>query len=118
MLIVGDGGFVTHQTNPANLTMSLNEFSEKYKTWIDEMWPIEPIHYVSHASPTPLLFQNAIRDQYTNVQDAIRYQDTASEPKHVIWYDSDHWPLPDEVTVDSIKWLQPFIGPLELSQST
>jgi len=117
VLIVGDGGFVTHQTNPANLTMSLNEFSEEYKAWIDAMWPIEPIHYVSHASPTPLLFQNAVRDQYVNVEDATRYQDTASEPKHVIWYDSEHWPLPDEVIMDSIKWLQQFIGPLELKPS-
>jgi dienelactone hydrolase len=111
VLIVGDGGFVTHQTNPHNLTMSLNEFSEEYKAWIDAMWPIEPIHYVSHASPTPLLFQNAVLDQYVNVEDAIRYQDTASEPKHVIWYASEHWPLPDEVIMDNAKWLQQYIGP-------
>jgi len=111
VLIVGDGGFVTHETNPENLTMSLNEFSEEYKAWIDEMWPIEPIHYVNHASPAPLLFQNAIRDQYVKVQDAIRYQDVASEPKQVIWYDSGHWPLPDEVIMDNAKWLQKFIGP-------
>lgn len=111
VLIVGDGGFVTHETNPELLTMPLNEFSEEYKAWIDAMWPIEPIHYVSHASPTPLLFQNAIRDQYVDVQDAIRYQDVASEPKQVIWYDSEHWPLPDEVVVDNAKWLQQFIGP-------
>lgn len=110
VLIVGDGGFVTHQTNPENLAMSLNEFSEEYKAWIDAMWPIEPIHYVGHASPTPLLFQNAIRDQYTNVQDAIHYQDVASEPKHVIWYDSEHWPLPDEVVMDNARWLQQYIG--------
>jgi len=110
VLIVGDGGFVTHQTNPENRTISLNEFSEKYKAWIDAMWPIEPIHYVSHAAPTPLLFQNATRDQYTNVQDALRYQDVASEPKQVIWYESGHWPLPDEVVLDNARWLQQFIG--------
>jgi len=110
VLIVGDGGFVTHQTNPENLSLPLNEFSEVYKTWIDAMWPIEPIHYVSHAAPTPLLFQNATRDQYTNVQDALRYQDVASEPKQVIWYESEHWPLPDEVVTDNARWLQRFIG--------
>lgn len=92
-------------------------FSERYKAWIDTMWPIEPIHCKSHASPTPLLFQNAIRDQCTNVQDAIRYQDTASEPKRAMWYDSEHWPLPDEVVADSVKWLRQFIGPLELKPS-
>ena len=111
VLVVGDGGLVTHVTNPENLTMSLNEFSEEYGAWIDDMWPIEPIHYVNHASPTPLLFQNAVRDQYVNVEDAIRYQDTASEPKYVIWYDSEHWPLPDEAIMDNAKWLQQFIGP-------
>jgi dienelactone hydrolase len=111
VLVVGDGGLVTHVTNPENLTMSLNEFSKEYGSWIDSMWPIEPIHYVNHASPTPLLFQNAVRDQYVNVEDAIRYQNMASEPKHVIWYDSEHWPLPDEAIMDNAKWLQQFIGP-------
>jgi len=110
-VIVGDGGLVTHVTNPGNLKMPLNEFFEDYRAWIDDMWPIEPIHYVNHASPTPLLFQNAVRDQYVNVGDAIRYQDMASDPKHVIWYDSEHWPLPDEAIMDSAKWLQQFIGP-------
>ncbi|MGW8227014.1 MAG: prolyl oligopeptidase family serine peptidase [Anaerolineales bacterium] len=111
VLVVGDGGLVTHATNPENLTMTLNEFYEEYGAWIDDMWPIEPIHYVSHASPAPILFQNAVRDQYTNVGDALRYQDTASEPKQVIWYDAEHWPLPDEAIMDSAKWLQQFIGP-------
>lgn len=111
VLVVGDGGLVTHVTNPENLTMPLNEFSEEYKAWIDDMWSIEPIHYVNHASSTPLLFQNAVRDQYVNVEDAVRYQDMASEPKHVIWYESEHWPLPDEAIMDNAKWLQQFIGP-------
>lgn len=111
VLVVGDGGLVTLVTNPENLTMPLNEFSEEYKAWIDDMWSIEPIHYVNHASSTPLLFQNAVRDQYVNVEDAVRYQDMASEPKHVIWYESEHWPLPDEAIMDNAKWLQQFIGP-------
>jgi hypothetical protein len=46
-----------------------------------------------------------------NVEDAIRYQDMASEPKQVIWYESEHWPLPDGAIRDSAKWLQEFIGP-------
>jgi dienelactone hydrolase len=111
VLVVGDGGLVTHVTNPENLTMTLNEFFEEYGAWIDDMWSIEPIHYVNHASPTPLLFQNALRDQYVNVGDALCYQETASEPKQVIWYDSEHWPLPDEAFMDSAMWLQQFIGP-------
>jgi dienelactone hydrolase len=110
VLMVGDGGLVTHQTNPENLTMSLSGFSRTHKAWIDAMWPIEPIHYVSHASPTPLLFQNAAHDEYVNVQDAIRYQDVASEPKKVIWYDSQHWPMPDEAIKDNGRWLQQFVG--------
>jgi dienelactone hydrolase len=110
VLIVGDGGLVTHVTNPENRTMPSREFFEEYGAWIDSMWPIEPIHFVSHASPSPLLFQNAVRDQYVNVGDAIRYQETASEPKDAIWYDSEHWPLPDEVVLDNARWLQQFIG--------
>jgi len=111
VLVVGDGGLVTHVTNPENRSMPLNEFFEEYKAWIDDMWSIEPIHYVNHASPTPILFQNALRDQYVNVEDAIRFQEAASEPKQVIWYDSTHWPLPEEAVMDNAKWLQQLIGP-------
>jgi cephalosporin-C deacetylase-like acetyl esterase len=114
VLIVGDGGLVTHVTDPDDRTMSpeeFNDFFEDHMRWVDHMWAIEPIHFVNHASPVPLLFQNAVRDQYVNVEDAIRYQDVASEPKQVIWYDSEHWPLPDEVVSDNAKWFQEFIGP-------
>jgi dienelactone hydrolase len=110
VLVVGDGGFVTHETNPENRTMPPDQFAIEYGPWIDAMWPIEPIHYVSHSSPSPILFQNAVRDQYTNVEDAIRYQETAGEPKEIIWYDSDHWPLPDEAVADNARWLQQYIG--------
>jgi hypothetical protein len=111
VLIVGDGGLVTHVTNPENRTGPLDQVSSEYGAWIDAMWPIEPIHFVSHASPAPILFQNALQDQYTNVNDALRYQDVASEPKEAIWYDSEHWPLPDIVVTDNARWLQQFIGP-------
>jgi dienelactone hydrolase len=111
VLIVGDGGLVTHVTNPENRTMPLNDFFKDHEEWIDDMWSIEPIHFVDHASPAPLLFQNAVQDQYVNVEDAIRYQDLASEPKQVIWYDSTHWPLPDGVVRDNASWLQKYIGP-------
>lgn len=111
VLLVGNGGLVTHVTSPENLTMTLEAFDQEYGAWIDGMWPLEPIHYVNHAAPTPLLFQNAVRDQYVNVGDALRYQDTAGEPKEVIWYDSEHWPLPEEALLDSARWLQEFIGP-------
>ena len=67
VLIVGDGGLVTHVTNPEDLTLPPAEFFEEYSAWIDGMWPIEPIHFVNHPAPIPILFQNATRDQYTNV---------------------------------------------------
>ncbi len=110
VLMVGDGGLVTHVTNPENRTVSLNEFAEENQAWIETMWPIEPIHYVSHAAPAPILFQNTTQDQYTNIQDALRYQEVASDPKVVIWYDAEHWPLPEEAMIDNAKWLQKFIG--------
>ncbi len=110
VLVVGNGGLVTHMTSPENRTTTLAEFFERYSEWIDEMWPIEPIHYVGQASPVPLLFQNMAHDQYVNVEDAIRYQEVGSEPKLVLWYDSNHWPLPEDAIIDNATWLQQFIG--------
>ena len=110
VLVVGDGGLVTHVTSPGALTAPADEFYVEYGAWIDEMWPIEPIHFIAHASPTPILFQNALQDQFSDPQDALRYQEAAGEPRQVIWYDSEHWPLPDAAFTDSAKWLQPYIG--------
>jgi hypothetical protein len=113
-LSLGDGGWVTHYTRPeavhaypAGPYFTVSEDGQQ--RWLDAMWPIEPIHYVSLAAPAALLFQNGIRDVNVPARDALRYQAAGSQPKRIIWYDAPH-ALPYQAYQDQIMWLLRYIG--------
>ncbi len=119
VLIVGEGGLVTHLTGNDDRD---NWYGSPYfmltedrkEPWMSGMWPIEPIHYVSQAAPTALLFQNATRDGAVPASDALRYQAAGSKPKDIEWYDSPHFPLPRQAQRDNVRWLLRYIGPSPL----
>jgi hypothetical protein len=73
------------------------------------MWPIEPLHYVAHAAPAALLFQNGTEDALVPPADALRYQAAGSEPKTVLWYAAGHG-LPPESFRDAVKWLEDYVA--------
>ena len=109
-LMVGDGGLVTHfmengkpmggfETLPAGMR----------ERWLEAMEPIDSIHYVGHAAPSALFFQNARFDALVTEADALAYQAAGSEPKRVEWYDSNHG-LPDQAFLDMANWLTEQIG--------
>ena len=107
VLQVGDGGLVTHFTGPEDtggyIYTGLSESGRE--SWLKLMWPIEPIHYVGHASPAALLFQNGSLDESVPPADALRYQEAGSEPKTVWWYDGGHG-VSSAAAKDAVEWLQ------------
>jgi len=105
VLYVGDGGLVEHTSEPGPDGMNLHFNPD----WAELMWPTESLHFVGRASPAALLFQNGLHDVNVPPPDAIRYQLAGSEPKTIIWYDSDH-SLPLESFLDAALWLQPYLG--------
>ena len=107
-LDVGDGGLVRHVTSledPSFYALSQEEQAQ----WIAAMWPIEPIHYVSHAAPAALLFQNGTQDASVPPVNAQRYQEAGSEPRTTMWYEAGHL-LPPQSARDKAEWLQEYIG--------
>lgn len=108
VLAVGDGGLVRHFAGP-HWYKSLYWYAWVDEEWIDAMWPVEPIHYVGHAAPAALLFQNGLYDDSVPPYDSIPYQEAGSEPKTIMWYESSH-SLPWQATEDQIKWLERYIG--------
>ena len=109
-LMVGDGGLVTHfmedgepmggfETIPAGMRAS----------WLEAMEPIDSIHYVGHAAPSALFFQNARHDSLVTEADALAYQAAGSQPKRIEWYDSGHG-LPTQAYLDMVSWLAEQIG--------
>ncbi len=110
VLVVGDGGIVTHITGPEDFgwwDYKPKDLREKVIAW---MWPIEPIHYVGCAAPAALLFQNGTQDVSVPPADALRYQRAGSEPKTVLWYASSHDNLGIDALKDRAEWLRDKIG--------
>ena len=109
--VVGDGGLVTHATGPEDWPdgdfFQLPE--ARQDAWLDAMWPIEPLHYVGHAAPAALLFQNGTQDPLVSTADALRYQAAGSQPKTVLWYEAGHG-LPAEGFQDTVEWLEDYLA--------
>jgi hypothetical protein len=73
--------------------------------YLDFMAQIDGIHFLGHAAPAALLFQNARNDALNPEQEALDFQQTASEPKTVNWYNAYH-ELNAEADQDRAEWLQ------------
>ena len=109
-LMVGDGGLVNHFTDEGKPVGGFETIAlAARESWLEAMEPIEPIHYVGHASPSALFFQNARHDMSVSEEDALAYQAAGSEPKKVEWYDSGHG-LPPQAYTDMVAWLAEQIG--------
>jgi hypothetical protein len=107
VLVVGDGGVVTHAGQPGSPLYGVPP--EQRERWLAAMSEIEPIRFVGHASPAALLFQNGLEDQAVPVADATLYQQAGSEPKTIKWYAAGHG-LNNEAVRDRVLWLQEQIG--------
>jgi dienelactone hydrolase len=67
------------------------------------------IHYIGHASPAALLFQFARQDEYITKEAADKYYAAASDPKTVIWYDTNH-AFNEQAQLDRLNWLKTLFG--------
>ena len=109
-LMVGDGGLVTHFMEAGKPMGGFETIPTGMRErWLEAMEPIDSIHYVGHAAPSALFFQNARYDSLVTEADALAYQAAGSEPKRIEWYDSGHG-LPDEAYYDNVNWLAEQIG--------
>jgi predicted small lipoprotein YifL len=111
VLQVAIGGLVTHLTGSMDRGRFQSMSEDLRRKWVAWMWPIEPIHYVGCASPAAILFQNGMLDVYSLPADALRYQEAASEPKTIRWYQVGHKLVYDAAAFrDQAEWLAQEIG--------
>jgi uncharacterized protein len=66
---------------------------------------LDPVEYVSKASPASIFFQFAQRDQVISVEVANRLYQAASEPKEIKWYDDNHQMVNETAYQDRRAWL-------------
>ena len=109
VLIVGDGGLVTHYSAPGHRGELDGLSGERRDRWLAAMRPIEPIRYIGCATGASFFFEAARRDELVTVNDALAFQRAAPKPIEVRWYDLDHnlgWPA----IVDELDLAAPHLG--------
>jgi dienelactone hydrolase len=109
VLVVGDGGLISHFTGPEDAAFMSSLTCATRAAWLRAMVPIEPIRFIAHAKPTPLLLQNGRSDNLVPPADAKALHAAASEPKTILWYDAGHG-LDEQALLDRHDWLVERIG--------
>ena len=115
ILVVGDGGLVSHFTGADDAGGQggmLGKLSEPDRNrWLQAMRPIEPLRFIGRAAPTPILFQSGRQDYLVPPPDAEALHRAASEPKRVTWYDDGHGlGANPEAEAERRLWLREVIG--------
>ena len=109
VLVVGDGGLVTHMTGAEDLDFMAGLSCETRVTWFKAMVPVEPVRFIANALPTRLLLQNGRLDDLVPEADAELLQAAAPAPKTVRWYVAGHG-LNQQAVFDRLDWLHTEIG--------
>ena len=109
VLVVGDGGLVSHFTGPEDVTFMASLSCATRVNWFRAMAPIEPIRFIPHASATALLLQNGRLDNLVPAADAEALHAAAPASKSVLWYTAGHG-LNQQASWDRHDWLHAQIG--------
>ena len=108
VLVVADGGLVSHFTGPEDQDFMASLSCETRNAWFRAMTPIEPIRFVGHAT-VPLLLQNGRSDDLVPPADAEALHEAAPEPKAIQWYMAGHG-LNQQALFARHNWLVERIG--------
>lgn len=80
--------------------------------------PLEPLRYIGHVSPTPLLMINGTHDEQIPRANTEQLFQAAKEPKNIIWLESQHvHPRNEELTRQIITLLESELMKLEVLAS-
>jgi uncharacterized protein len=109
VLVVGDGGLVSHHTGPEDVSFMASLSCATRVAWVQAMTPIEPIRFIPLASPTPLLLQNGRLDDLVPMADAQALHAAAPQSTTIRWYDAGHG-LNQQASFDRHDWLHERIG--------
>ncbi|HEX8393799.1 MAG TPA: alpha/beta fold hydrolase [Longimicrobium sp.] len=109
VLVVADGGLVSHFTGPEDADFMASLPCGTRVAWLRSMTPIEPIRFLPRAAPTALLLQSGRSDALVPVADAEALHAVAPDPKTIRWYLAGHG-LNQQAHFDRMDWLRDKIG--------
>jgi dienelactone hydrolase len=82
---------------------------EIWERFLSLMEPLDAVYYIGSAAPSALFFQFARHDESVTEQEALHYEQAASEPKQMKWYESGHG-FNAEARQDRAEWLSQQLG--------
>ena len=109
VLVVPDGGLVSHFTGPEDMAFMTNLSCATRVAWFRSMTPVEPIRFIGHTPPVELLVQSGRSDNLVPAADAQALHAAAPNPKTVLWYEAGHG-LNQQAFFDRLDWLTEKIG--------
>jgi cephalosporin-C deacetylase-like acetyl esterase len=83
------------------------EGAESYRNFLAQ---VDPIGFISHASPAALFFQFSNKDIYISKETALQFYNAASEPKVAKYYETEHEMMIPEVRKDRVEWVKKQLG--------
>ena len=108
VLVVPDGGLVTHFTGPEDLSLMESLSCATRAAWFRAMAPIEPIRFIAHAN-TSVLVQSGRTDALVPAADADVLHQAVPNGTTLRWYDAGHG-LNQQAFFDKMDWLIEKIG--------
>lgn len=111
-LLVGTGDigeFLRASPHPTAAAARKALTQERIEESIRILDDVQPIHYIAHAAPSALFFQNGRQDAFMPEASVERYHKAGSEPKKAKWYDAGHG-LNAEAFRDRAEWFHERIG--------
>ncbi|HOO57358.1 MAG TPA: prolyl oligopeptidase family serine peptidase [bacterium] len=108
----GDFSVVFSKADLPEVKEIVDEIKEKGYT-LEEAFnilkPVDPVEYVGHISPTPVLLINGKHDEIFPYEAMVSFHEHAKEPKKIKWYNSGHiLPVPN-VIIQTLNTFKRFI---------
>ncbi len=102
-LIVGGGDW------PALLATSQHPLAQRLREAGDEederLAYVDPVNFVGHISPRPVLMVNGTADAIIPKVCAEALHEAAGEPREIIWYEGGHVGMPPQVLQTIVGWV-------------
>lgn len=83
--------------------------SDQLEAYLEMMAVIDPVGHIGQASPSDLLLQNGLQDEFVPPAEVEALYDAASEPKTIRWYEAGH-ALDAQAASDRMAWLGARLG--------
>jgi len=99
--------FFRHGEPPAFRSVLTPEEQARY---VERNLPLDAVHYIHRAAPTPILFQFDTPNQYITEAVALAYFELAGEPKTIDRYDSDDDASRESARERRRRWLEKVLG--------